>query len=122
MDGATAQPAGDPVAVHSDGSPGTPPVGLTVALLEPNTPSAPAWGVALTLKIALPPAAMPVAVVMVHTKSRPADCVPDDAQPAVKAPAPGAALLNAKLGGSLSFTTIVAAEVPAPAALLMVNT
>ena len=40
MDGATAQPAGVPVDVHSDGSDGTPPIGFTVALLEPNTPFA----------------------------------------------------------------------------------
>ena len=121
MDAATTQPAGVPVAVHEAGKPGVPPVGLTVALLVPGTVPAAACGVTLIVNVALLPAAMPADVVMVQTKSRPAACVPDGVQLAAVAPAPGAALLNAKLGGSLSLTTILTNDVNAPAALLMLS-
>ena len=121
MDAATTQPAGVPVAVHKAGLPGAPPVGLTVALLVPATLPAAACGVTLIVNVALLPAAMPAGVVMVHTRSRPADCAPDDVQLEAVAPAPGAALLNAKLGGSLSLTTILVPDVRAPAALSIVS-
>ena len=118
---ATAQPAGVPVAVHSDASAGTPPVGLTVALFEPTTATAAACGVTLMVKPTVAPPAIPAAVVMVQARSRPAACVPDTTQLAAVAPAPGAALLNAKLGGSLSLIATVVPEVAAPAALLTVS-
>ena len=121
MDAATTQPAGVPVAVHNAGLAGAPPVGSTVALLAPDTPLEAACGVTLIVNAALPPPAIPAAVVMVQARSRPAACVPDTTQLAAIAPAPGAALLNAKLGGNLSLTTILAADVSAPAALLMLS-
>ena len=119
---ATAQPAGVPLAVHSAGADGTPPVGLTVALLEPSTPPAAYCGVTLIVNAAVAPALMPLAVVIEHTKSSPADNTPDETQLAAVVAVPNAALLNAKLGGNLSLTTMIAGEVAAPAALLMVNT
>ena len=122
MDAATAQPAGVPVAVHSDGSAGTPPVGLMAALLEPATPTAAACGVTLIVKPAVPPPAIPAAVAMVQLRSKPVASAPAATQLAVVTPTPAAAVLNAMLGGNLSLTTMVAPEVAAPAALLMVIT
>lgn len=121
MGAATAQPNGVPVALHGDGSAGPPPVGFTVALLELDTPPAANCGVALIVNPAVALAAMPLAVVMVQTKSSPVANAPDEVQAAAVAPSPGVAVLKTKLAGNLSLTTMAAAEVAAPAALLSVS-
>ena len=118
---ATTHPAGVPVAVHSDGSDGVPPVGLTVALLDPSTPPVAFCGVTLIVKAAVAPAVMPLVVVIVHTRSRPVASTPVATHEAAVLPALGAALLNAKFGGNLSLTTMFTPEVAAPTPLMTVN-
>ena len=122
MGAASTQPKGTPVTVQVAGSIGVAPTGLTAALLTLDTSPAKASGVTLIVNAAVAPAAIPLAVVMEHTKSSPADKTPDETQLAAVVAVPNAALLNAKLGGNLSLTTMIAGEVAAPAALLMVNT
>lgn len=122
MGAATAQPAGIPVAVHSDAGAGAPPAGLTVAWFEPAIPTAAACGVTLIVKLAVAPPVMPAAVVMVQLSSKPVASAPVATQLAAVTPVPIAVLLNAMLGGNLSLTTMLVPEVAAPAALLTTNT
>ena len=122
MGAANTQPNGVPVAVHVAGSTGVAPAGFTAALLTLDTSPANACGVTLIVNAAVAPAAMPLAVVIEHTRSSPADTAPDERQVAAVVAVPKAALLNAKLGGNLSFTTMTSGDVAAPAALLMVST
>lgn len=118
---ATTHPAGVPVAVHSDGSDGVPPVGLTVALLDPSTPPVAVCGVTLIVNAAVAPAVIPLAVVIEHTNASPSVNRPDDAHEAAVLPLLGAALLNTKLGGNLSLITILRPEVAAPTPLPIVS-
>lgn len=88
-----AQPAGVPVAVQTVGSPGVPPLCDTRARLVLLMPPLAASGVTLTVNVALPLAAIPLAVVTLHTRSIPALTVPLATHDAAVAPLPGAALL-----------------------------